>query len=105
MIFNFFWKGKHDLVSCAVVVQPNCCSGFSDVPGTPVSASAVKSEPSVPTSGKRKPCPSAMAPSPTKSSPSKPSFWVASRCSNFAVGVAVGGWSSCRKRACVQLTC
>ena len=30
-IFNLFWKGKPDLVSRAVVVQPNCCGGFSVV--------------------------------------------------------------------------
>ena len=31
LVFKFFWKGKPDLVSCAVVVQPNCCGGFSVV--------------------------------------------------------------------------
>ena len=31
LVFQFFWKGKPDLVSCAVVVQPNCCGGFSVV--------------------------------------------------------------------------
>ena len=31
LVFKFFWKGKPDLVSRAVVVQPNCCCGFSVV--------------------------------------------------------------------------
>ena len=31
LLFKFFWKGKPDLVSRAVVVQPNCCGGFSVV--------------------------------------------------------------------------
>ena len=31
LVFKFFWKGKPDLVSRAVVVQPNCCGGFSVV--------------------------------------------------------------------------
>ena len=31
LVFKFFWKGKPDLVSRAVVVEPNCCGGFSVV--------------------------------------------------------------------------
>lgn len=31
LVCKFFWKGKPDLVSRAVVVQPNCCGGFSVV--------------------------------------------------------------------------
>ena len=31
LVFNFFWKGKRDLVSRSVVVQPTCLGGFSVV--------------------------------------------------------------------------
>ena len=28
LVFDFFWKGKRELVSCSVVVQPPCSGGF-----------------------------------------------------------------------------
>lgn len=31
LVFGFFWKGKRDLVSRSVVVQPLCFGGFSAV--------------------------------------------------------------------------
>ena len=31
LVCKFFWKGKPDLVSRAVVIHPNCCGGFSVV--------------------------------------------------------------------------
>ena len=31
LVFNFFWKGKRDLVSRSVVVQPTVSGGFSVV--------------------------------------------------------------------------
>ena len=64
-----------------------------DGPGTPVSASAgptpavsVPVKPSVPVSGRKKPPPPAVAPSPTEPSQSQPSFWDRTRRRCFAFG-------------------
>ena len=92
-------------VSTPVLVStPAVCSGtpvsasaastpvFVTGSGTPVSASAgptpasVPVKPSVPVSGRKKPPPPAVAPSPTEPSQSQPSFWDRTRRRCFAFG-------------------